>query len=139
MVNDWPRSRTRRRWRRVMGLSYVTNQDSSGCTFWTITLFLLHSSPTCPLRECGVYCFLLQGLSSVRQHLCGCVFLDAYVSSLMVRSSDSRLEALGSMPPNTLRVHTEYVFVKSMDPKVLWAKSRVQGTEEYFRLIQFHA
>ncbi|GFT67175.1 uncharacterized protein TNCV_783281 [Trichonephila clavipes] len=24
------------------------------------------------------------------------------------------------MPPNTLRVHTEYVFVKSVDPKVLW-------------------
>ncbi|GFT35884.1 hypothetical protein TNCV_2154431 [Trichonephila clavipes] len=24
------------------------------------------------------------------------------------------------MPPNTLRVHTEYVFVKSMVPKVLW-------------------
>ncbi|GFV76914.1 hypothetical protein TNCV_689841 [Trichonephila clavipes] len=25
------------------------------------------------------------------------------------------------MPPNTLRVHTEYVLVKSVGPKVLWA------------------
>ncbi|GFX53084.1 hypothetical protein TNCV_1655431 [Trichonephila clavipes] len=25
------------------------------------------------------------------------------------------------MPPNTLRVHTEYVLVKSLGPKVLWA------------------
>ncbi|GFU83452.1 hypothetical protein TNCV_1346371 [Trichonephila clavipes] len=39
------------------------------------------------------------------------------------------------MPPNTLRVHTEYVFVKSVGPKVLWA--RVQGTGEYFPPIQF--
>ncbi|GFS68697.1 hypothetical protein TNCV_1959021 [Trichonephila clavipes] len=43
------------------------------------------------------------------------------------------------MPPNTLRVHTEYVLVKSVDQKVLWAESRVQGTEEYFPPIQFHA
>ncbi|GFV46374.1 hypothetical protein TNCV_3232631 [Trichonephila clavipes] len=34
--------------------------------------------------------------------------------------------------PNTLRVHTEYVLVKSVGPKVLWAESRVQGTGEYF-------
>ncbi|GFV36071.1 uncharacterized protein TNCV_345871 [Trichonephila clavipes] len=44
----------------------------------------------------------------------------------MVRASDSRPEGLGSMPPNTLRVHTEYVLVKSVGPKVLWAESRVQ-------------
>ncbi|GFX12879.1 uncharacterized protein TNCV_1976171 [Trichonephila clavipes] len=43
------------------------------------------------------------------------------------------------MPPNTLQVHTEYVLVKSVGPKVLWAESRVQGTEEYFPLLQFHA
>ncbi|GFV45237.1 uncharacterized protein TNCV_127091 [Trichonephila clavipes] len=43
------------------------------------------------------------------------------------------------MPPNTLRVHTEYVLVKSVGPKVLWAESRVQGTEEYFPSLQFHA
>ncbi|GFW37680.1 uncharacterized protein TNCV_415661 [Trichonephila clavipes] len=42
------------------------------------------------------------------------------------------------MPPNTLRVHTEYVFDKSLGPKVLWAESRVQGTGEYFPLIQSH-
>ncbi|GFX65375.1 hypothetical protein TNCV_4474951 [Trichonephila clavipes] len=34
------------------------------------------------------------------------------------------------MPPNTFRVHTEYLLVKSVDPKVLWAESRVQGIEE---------
>ncbi|GFW91453.1 hypothetical protein TNCV_3376191 [Trichonephila clavipes] len=42
-------------------------------------------------------------------------------------------------PPNTLRVHTEYVLVKSVDLKVLWDESQVQGTEEYFPPIQFHA
>ncbi|PRD24516.1 UNVERIFIED_CONTAM: hypothetical protein NCL1_43532 [Trichonephila clavipes] len=42
------------------------------------------------------------------------------------------------MPPNTLRVHTEYVLVKSGDPKVLWAESRVQGTGEYFPPLQTH-
>ncbi|GFY32951.1 uncharacterized protein TNCV_2877001 [Trichonephila clavipes] len=42
------------------------------------------------------------------------------------------------MPPNTLRVHTENVLVKSVGPKVLWAESRVQGTGEYFPPIQFH-
>ncbi|GFW92492.1 uncharacterized protein TNCV_518091 [Trichonephila clavipes] len=63
------------------------------------------------------------------------------VSSLVVRALDSRLEGLGSMPvpPNTLREHTEYVLVKSVCPKVLWAESRVQGTGEYFRPLQFHA
>ncbi|GFT52935.1 uncharacterized protein TNCV_1460361 [Trichonephila clavipes] len=43
------------------------------------------------------------------------------------------------MPPNTLRIHTEYVLVKSVGPKVLWAESRVLGTGEYFPPIQFHA
>ncbi|GFX55142.1 uncharacterized protein TNCV_1156031 [Trichonephila clavipes] len=42
------------------------------------------------------------------------------------------------MPPNTLRVHTENVLVKSVGLKVLWAESRVQGTGEYFPPIQFH-
>ncbi|GFS69919.1 uncharacterized protein TNCV_3102151 [Trichonephila clavipes] len=53
--------------------------------------------------------------------------------------SDSRPEGMGSMPPNTLQVHSEYVLVKSVDPKVLWAESRVQGTGEYFPPIQFNA
>ncbi|GFX50775.1 general transcription factor II-I repeat domain-containing protein 2 [Trichonephila clavipes] len=39
------------------------------------------------------------------------------VGSLVVTASDSRPERLGSMPPNILRVHTEYVLVKSMGPK----------------------
>ncbi|GFV11376.1 uncharacterized protein TNCV_3923251 [Trichonephila clavipes] len=43
------------------------------------------------------------------------------------------------MPPNTLRVHTEYVLVKSVGLKVLWAESRVQDTGEYFSLFQFLA
>ncbi|GFY14689.1 hypothetical protein TNCV_647331 [Trichonephila clavipes] len=43
------------------------------------------------------------------------------------------------MPPNTLRVHTEYVLIKSVGPKVLWAELRVQGTEESFPLLQFHS
>ncbi|GFW27465.1 uncharacterized protein TNCV_163081 [Trichonephila clavipes] len=30
------------------------------------------------------------------------------------------------MPSNTIRVHTEYVLVKSMGPKVLWTESRGQ-------------
>ncbi|GFU51893.1 hypothetical protein TNCV_3733991 [Trichonephila clavipes] len=36
------------------------------------------------------------------------------------------------MLPNTLRVHAEYVLVKSVGPKVLCTESRVQGTGEYF-------
>ncbi|GFW30975.1 uncharacterized protein TNCV_2940751 [Trichonephila clavipes] len=43
------------------------------------------------------------------------------------------------MPPNTLRVPTEYVLIKSGGPEVLWAESRVQGTGEYFPPHQFHA
>ncbi|GFX17065.1 uncharacterized protein TNCV_4265911 [Trichonephila clavipes] len=39
------------------------------------------------------------------------------------------------MPPNTLRVHTEYMFVKSVGPNVLWAGSR---TGEYFPPLQSH-
>ncbi|GFU36504.1 hypothetical protein TNCV_796081 [Trichonephila clavipes] len=35
------------------------------------------------------------------------------------------------MPPNTLRVHTEYILDKSVGPKVLWGESRVQGIGEY--------
>ncbi|GFW41921.1 uncharacterized protein TNCV_6301 [Trichonephila clavipes] len=42
------------------------------------------------------------------------------------------------MPPITLRVHTEYVLVKSMGLKVFWAESQVQGTGEYPPPLQFH-
>ncbi|GFW04874.1 uncharacterized protein TNCV_4881091 [Trichonephila clavipes] len=63
------------------------------------------------------------------------------MGSLMDRASDSRSEGMGSMPvpPNTLRLHAEYVLVKSVCPKVLWGESRVQGTGEYFPPLQFHA
>ncbi|GFX88269.1 hypothetical protein TNCV_1066851 [Trichonephila clavipes] len=40
--------------------------------------------------------------------------------------------------PNTLRVHTEYVLIKSVGPKVLWAESRVQGNGENLPPFQFH-
>ncbi|GFX07785.1 hypothetical protein TNCV_4160541 [Trichonephila clavipes] len=40
------------------------------------------------------------------------------------------------MPPNTLRVLMEYVLVKSVGPKILWAESRVQETGEYFLPLQ---
>ncbi|GFW00359.1 uncharacterized protein TNCV_4355561 [Trichonephila clavipes] len=42
------------------------------------------------------------------------------------------------MPPNTLRVDTEYLLVKSVGPKVLWAESRVQRAGEYFPPLQSH-
>ncbi|GFW78543.1 hypothetical protein TNCV_1143141 [Trichonephila clavipes] len=42
------------------------------------------------------------------------------------------------MPPNTLRVHTECVLVKSVGPKSC-GLSRVQRTVEYFSPPQFHA
>ncbi|GFV52513.1 hypothetical protein TNCV_83521 [Trichonephila clavipes] len=42
------------------------------------------------------------------------------------------------MTPNTLRVHTEFVLVKPVGLKVLWAESRVQGTGEYFPSLQFY-
>ncbi|GFX83344.1 uncharacterized protein TNCV_908621 [Trichonephila clavipes] len=40
--------------------------------------------------------------------------------------------------PNTIRVHTEYVLVKSVGPKVLCSESRVQETGEYFPPLQSH-
>ncbi|GFY19915.1 uncharacterized protein TNCV_2146081 [Trichonephila clavipes] len=43
------------------------------------------------------------------------------------------------MSPDTLRIHTECVLVKSVAPKVLWAESRVRGTGEHFPPFQFHA
>ncbi|GFV45470.1 hypothetical protein TNCV_299701 [Trichonephila clavipes] len=45
------------------------------------------------------------------------------MGSLVVRALDSRPKAWVQcpMPPNTLRVHTEYVLVKSVGLKVLWA------------------
>ncbi|GFX42087.1 hypothetical protein TNCV_2135021 [Trichonephila clavipes] len=36
------------------------------------------------------------------------------------------------MLPNTLRVHTEYVLVKSVGSKVLWAESRMHRNGEHF-------
>ncbi|GFW89187.1 uncharacterized protein TNCV_2686201 [Trichonephila clavipes] len=52
------------------------------------------------------------------------------------RTPDRKAWFLCPMPPNTLRVHTEYVLVKAVGPKVLWDESGVQGTEEYFTPLQ---
>ncbi|GFU82619.1 uncharacterized protein TNCV_2306631 [Trichonephila clavipes] len=53
---------------------------------------------------------------------------------------DDPLHAVdGPSPLYVSRVHTEYVLVKSVGPKVLWAESRVQRTGEYFPPSQFHA
>ncbi|GFT75983.1 uncharacterized protein TNCV_1255091 [Trichonephila clavipes] len=54
------------------------------------------------------------------------------------RPPDRKARVRCPMPPNTLRVPTEHVLVKSVGPKVLWAESRVQETGEYFPLIQSH-
>ncbi|GFY32739.1 uncharacterized protein TNCV_4638451 [Trichonephila clavipes] len=63
------------------------------------------------------------------------------VCNLVAIASDFRPKCLGSMLDATKypRVHTEYVFVKSVGPKVLWTESRMQGTGEYFPSLQFHA
>ncbi|GFW24231.1 uncharacterized protein TNCV_1847901 [Trichonephila clavipes] len=42
------------------------------------------------------------------------------------------------MPPNSLRVHTEYVLVKPVGPKVFWAESRVEGIGKYFPPLRSH-
>ncbi|GFT47904.1 hypothetical protein TNCV_902881 [Trichonephila clavipes] len=55
------------------------------------------------------------------------------------RTPDRKAWVRCPMPPNTLRVHTDYGFVKSLSLKVLWAESRVQGTGEYFPPLQYHA
>ncbi|GFX19251.1 hypothetical protein TNCV_3013951 [Trichonephila clavipes] len=47
----------------------------------------------------------------------------------MVRVPDSRPEGLGPMPPNTLRIHTEYVLVKSVGPKSCGLKHECRGLE----------
>ncbi|GFV44768.1 putative LOC100569746 [Trichonephila clavipes] len=54
------------------------------------------------------------------------------------RTPDPKAWVRCPMPPNTLRIHTEYVLVRSVGPKVLWAESRVQENREYFPLLQSH-
>ncbi|GFY21158.1 uncharacterized protein TNCV_3992021 [Trichonephila clavipes] len=48
------------------------------------------------------------------------------------QTSDRKAWVRCPMLPNIFQVHTEYVLVKSVGPKVLWAESRVQGTGEFF-------
>ncbi|GFY36343.1 hypothetical protein TNCV_3450461 [Trichonephila clavipes] len=59
-------------------------------------------------------------------------------------ASDSRPEGLGLMPvsPNTLLVQKEYVLVKLVGLKFLWAvaaETTSAGVGEYFPPLQFHA
>ncbi|GFT07977.1 uncharacterized protein TNCV_3347651 [Trichonephila clavipes] len=65
-----------------------------------------------------------------------CIRSPEAVGSLVLQHRSP--DGLGSMPPNTLQVHTEYVFVKSVGLKVLWAESRVQGAGEYFPPLKTH-
>ncbi|GFU71361.1 hypothetical protein TNCV_895491 [Trichonephila clavipes] len=80
---------------------------------------------------------------SVKPILCIIVLIRIMwtVGRLVDRALDSGLEGPGStpVPPNTLRVQTEYVLVKSVDPKFLRAESRVQRTGENFPPFQSHA
>ncbi|GFX98508.1 hypothetical protein TNCV_1500861 [Trichonephila clavipes] len=57
----------------------------------------------------------------------------------MGRASDTRPEAgLGPMPPNTLRVHTEYVLVKSVGSKVLCAVAAETTSAGNWRIFPSH-
>ncbi|GFT93765.1 hypothetical protein TNCV_2111571 [Trichonephila clavipes] len=59
-------------------------------------------------------------------------FYQFTVGSLVVRASDPDRKAWGSMPdapPNTFQVHTVYVLVKSVGPKVLWLNHECRGLE----------
>ncbi|GFT10910.1 hypothetical protein TNCV_1944991 [Trichonephila clavipes] len=49
------------------------------------------------------------------------------------RTPERKAWARFPIPPNTLRIHTEHVLVKSGGLKVLFAESRVQGTGQYCR------
>ncbi|GFU81513.1 hypothetical protein TNCV_4926441 [Trichonephila clavipes] len=51
------------------------------------------------------------------------------------RTPDQKVWVRDPMPPNTLRVHTLYVLVKSVGPKILWVVTteiRSTGVGEYF-------
>ncbi|GFV52391.1 hypothetical protein TNCV_1271451 [Trichonephila clavipes] len=56
-------------------------------------------------------------------------FICTAVGSLVVRASDSRPGGLGSMLPNTLRVHTEYVVVKPVGRKSCGPSHERRGLE----------
>ncbi|GFV15122.1 hypothetical protein TNCV_3444071 [Trichonephila clavipes] len=51
------------------------------------------------------------------------------VGSLVVRASDRKAWVRCPMPPNTLRVHTEYVLVKSVGPKSCGLSHERKGLE----------
>ncbi|GFT00029.1 uncharacterized protein TNCV_420561 [Trichonephila clavipes] len=117
----------------VYGLHFPwkTGESSSRSLAKLLSPRISTSSPLTSLTRAGVL------TECGRSTACNAV---GAVGSLVVRAPDSEPEGLGSMPvpQNTLRVHTEYVVVKSVGPKVLWAESRVQGTGENFPPLQFH-
>ncbi|GFW21488.1 uncharacterized protein LOC103524116 [Trichonephila clavipes] len=72
----------------------------------------LLTSPICVLCDTG------QDMTAAHLDECSALNdLNCIIKSLGLRASDSRPEGLGSMPPNTFRVHTEYVLIKSVGPK----------------------
>ncbi|GFV04068.1 uncharacterized protein TNCV_916921 [Trichonephila clavipes] len=84
-------------------------------------------------------CCVLAPFTFLYDQPCLYVFVRPWVTWwLEYRTPDRKAWVRCPMPQNTLRVHTEYVLVKSVGPKVLWAESRVQGTGEYFPPLQSH-
>ncbi|GFW28416.1 uncharacterized protein TNCV_4640811 [Trichonephila clavipes] len=80
---------------------------------WLLRNISPYSDPDCPtvLEE------TIPIPQSASDSVVGCSPENRAVGSLVIRASDSRPEGLGSMPPNTLRVHTEYVVVNSVGLK----------------------
>ncbi|GFU24173.1 uncharacterized protein TNCV_2007591 [Trichonephila clavipes] len=77
--------------------------------------------------ECQLWCRSrhLSGLKKLRGSILG----PWVVWWLEHRTPDRKAWVRCPMPPNTLRVHTEYVLIKSGSPKVLWAELRVHFGE----------
>ncbi|GFV96196.1 hypothetical protein TNCV_1871561 [Trichonephila clavipes] len=55
------------------------------------------------------------------------------------RTPDRKACVRCPMPPNTLRVHTDYVLVKSVGPKSCGLSHELRGTGEYFPSLRFNA
>ncbi|GFV01673.1 hypothetical protein TNCV_3050661 [Trichonephila clavipes] len=58
----------------------------------------------------------------------GSIYTTLGITGLEHRTPDRKAWVQCPMPPNTHRVHTEYVLVKSVGPKVSWAELRVLRT-----------
>ncbi|GFW05214.1 hypothetical protein TNCV_2905041 [Trichonephila clavipes] len=112
-------------------LKRIDKGESALCFAFAYQMLCLYGiGETLLLQAILVHCIRRSLTLSLRSHFM--VSMTLTVGSLVVRASDFRPEGMGSMPPNTLQVHTEHVLAKSVGLKVLWAESRVQGTEEHF-------